>query len=237
LITTNRTRASAHAFFAWCLKQGLVESNPVVGTERSSERPRSRILSDVELKAIWATTADASDYSAVVRLLMLTGQRASEIAALKWSEISGDQIVLPAERTKNKREHRIPITAPVAVILDSRPRRTGRDFIFGRRWGSPLTGWSVSKAALDARLGKAVKPWTHHDLRRTAATTMADRLAVAPHIIEAVLNHVSGHKGGVAGVYNLAAYEIPKRQALTLWAEHLLSVVGERPATVVPMRA
>jgi len=96
----------------------------------------------------------------------------------------------------------------------------------------------VSKATLDARIGAAVPHWTHHDLRRTAATRMAE-LGIAPHIIEAILNHVSGHKAGVAGIYNRAAYETQKRHALASWADHLLAIVEGRAVatTVVSLRA
>jgi len=113
------------------------------------------------------------------------------------------------------------------VILDGRPRREGRDYVFGRRWDSPLAGWSVLKAGLDQRLGSAVTDWTHHDLRRTTATRMAE-IGISPHIVEAVLNHVSGHKAGVAGIYNRADYETQKRHALISWGEHLLKIVEGR---------
>jgi integrase len=118
----------------------------------------------------------------------------------------------------------------VRAILDGRPRREGRDYVFGRRWNSPLAGWSVLKAGLDRRLGSAVTDWTHHDLRRTAATGMAE-IGIAPHIVEALLNHVSGHKGGVAGIYNRADYETQKRHALTAWGVHLINIVEGRPVT------
>ena len=77
--------------------------------------------------------------------------------------------------------------------------------------------------------------WVIHDLRRTVVTRMAE-LGVQPHIIEAVINHASGHKGGVAGVYNRATYDREKRAALNLWAEHVLAVVEGRTATVVSMK-
>jgi integrase len=237
-VTANRVRASLSAFFAWAIREGLAESNPVIGTSRSPERSRDRVLSPAELKAIWAATADGSDYSTVVRLLALTGQRASEIAGLRWSEVVDDQIVLPGERTKNGRQHRIPVTKPVRAILAARPRRPDRDLIFGRRHDRPLTGWTVCKAALDARLGKAMAHWTHHDLRRSMSTMMAEKLNVAPHVIEAVLNHVSGHKHGIHGVYNIAEYEAQKRRALTKWAGHLLAIVeGRASEKIVPLRA
>src|SRR5262249_48345529 len=223
---------------AWCIRQGLADNNPVAGTGRQPEKSRDRTLSDSELKVIWAATADASDYSAVVRLLALTGLRAAEVAGLKWSEIVGDQIVLPPVRVKNKREFRVPIVPAVKQCLDARPRRPGRDLIFGRRHNRPLTGWSVLKTGLDQRLGDAVADWTHHDLRRTCATRLME-LGTAPHIVAAVLNHVSAFKGGVHGVYDRSTLEPQKRLALTLWAERLLAIVEGRIAKrkIVPLHA
>jgi integrase len=237
-VASNRTAAALGAFFSWAIREGLASSNPAAGLNRQPERSRARVLNDNELKAIWAATADASDYSAVVRLLMLTGQRAAEIAGLRWSEIAGDQVVLPPERVKNNRQHIVPITDAMRAILDGRPRRPGRDLIFGRRWDAPLRGWGVLKAALDQRIGAAATPWVHHDLRRSCATRLAE-LDVAPHVIEALLNHVSGHKAGVAGIYNRSTLEPQKRHALTAWHERLLAIVEDRPASdkVVSLRA
>jgi integrase len=140
----NRVRASLSAFFSWCMAQGFADANPVIGTDRRPEQSRDRVLSNAELKAIWAATADNSDYSSVVRLLTLTGCRANEIASLSWSEVQDDVIVIPASRTKNGRERRIPMSDPVKAMLAERPRRHGRDFVFGRRDGRPLSGWSGS---------------------------------------------------------------------------------------------
>jgi integrase len=237
-IEANRVRTSLSAFYAWCIREGLVESNPVIGTERRPERSRSRVLDDSELRAIWAATAGNDDFSAIIRLLALSSCRANEIAALRWSEVHADKIVLPASRTKNAREHVVAITAPMRVILDARPRRDGRDFVFGRRENRPFTGWSVCKTLLDQRIkdnGAAVAHWTPHDLRRVCATRMADELGIAPHIIEAVLNHVSGHKHGVHGIYNRSSYETQKRQTLMMWGEYLLSVVEARAAKITPL--
>ena len=227
-VESNRVRSSLAAFFAWCIREGWVDTNPATGGSRSPERSRERVLDDNELHAIWQATADGRDYSAIIRLLMLTGQRRDEIGGLRWSEITGDCIVLPAARTKNAREHVVPLAPAALAIIAARPRRDDRDCIFGRV--GAFSGWSVSKAALDAQLGDTVGEWTQHDLRRTAATKMAD-MTIAPHIIEAVLNHVSGHKHGVAGVYNRSDYAEPKQHALNAWAEHLLEIVEGRPAT------
>jgi integrase len=108
------------------------------------------------------------------------------------------------------------------VILSQVPRRNGRELVFGEGTGG-FSGWSRSKIRLDRRiaeLGAAVRLWRLHDIRRTGATGMAT-LGVQPHVIEAVLNHVSGHKAGVAGIYNRAQYSTEKRQALELWSNHL----------------
>jgi integrase len=192
-VESNRVRSSLAAFFAWAIREGLTDSNPAAGGSPAPERSRSRTLSDDELRMIWKETADDRDYSAIVRLLMLTGQRVAEIGSLRWSEIDGDRIRLSAERTKNGRAHNVHCSAPVRAILEARPHRG--DFVFGRDRDRPFTGWSVCKAEFDSRLGDAVADWVHHDLRRTMATRMAE-MGIAPHIIEAVLNHVSGHKGG-----------------------------------------
>jgi integrase len=237
-VEANRVRASLAAFFAWCIREGMTDSNPAAGATQRPERSRERVLTDAELKVIWTATAGTTDYGAIVRLLMLTGCRLAEIGSLRWSEIDGDRILLPASRTKNGKAHVVPLSAAARAILDARPRRDDRDFVFGRDQNRPFTGWSVSKAAVDERIGADAANWTHHDLRRTAATKMAE-LGIAPHLIEAVLNHVSGHKHGVAGIYNRATYEPQKKHALDAWADHLIGIVEGRPAaeTVVPLRA
>lgn len=236
-VTSNRVRASLSAFFGWCLRQGLLDVNPTAGTGREIEFSRIRVLDDGEIRTIW-NALENNDYGAIVKLLALTAQRAGEIALLRWSEVQEAEIVLPAERVKNKREHRIPITAPVRAILDAQPRREGRDFVFGRGDGG-FSGWSKSKKRLDESIremaGSSLPPWRLHDIRRSVATHMAN-LGTLPHIIEAVLGHVSGHKAGVAGVYNRAAYEAEKRQALSLWADHVLAIVEGRESKVVPLR-
>ena len=149
-----------------------------------------------------------------------------EIGGLRWSEIDLETgaIHLPAERTKNGKAHMVPLSKPARAILQSRPRLAGRDHVFGL--GEGFSGWSASKAALDASLPK-LADWTLHDLRRTAVTSMAE-LGTAPHVIEAVVNHLSGTKGGIAGVYNRANHYNERREALELWAKHLMSLVAGR---------
>lgn len=215
----------------------------MVGTNKYEEAARERVLADDELRAIWRALED-DHYGAIIKLLMLTGQRADEIANLAWSETGEDAFTLPAARTKNRRQHQVPLSNAALAILAAQPRRlnaagTPRDFVFGTAERG-FSGWSKCKERLDQRIaatrGAPLPHWTPHDLRRTCATRMAD-LGVLPHVIEAVLNHVSGHKSGVAGIYNRALYEPEKRQALVLWADHLQSIVHGGERKIVPIRA
>jgi integrase len=235
--TRNRVRANLSTFFSWAIKKGidLPKGNVASYTEKHKENSRTRVLSDEELRAIWGACSDNA-FGAIVKLLLLTGQRKSEIGFLRWDEIRDEQILLPGERTKNKRDHVVPLSDAAKEILN-KFRADGRTHVFGR-YDTGFGGWNTAKRELDARLtgaGNVLPYWTLHDLRRTVATGMAE-LGVQPHIVEAVLNHVSGHKGGVAGIYNRATYDREKREALNLWAEHVVATVESRAATVVPMK-
>jgi integrase len=153
--------------------------------------------------------------------------------ALRWPEIDLDAklITLSSARTKNGLEHRIPLASEATAIL--RSCNPHRDLVFGIGQDG-YSGWSKSKTALDTACG--VKGWTLHDLRRTAATGMAD-LGVQPHVIEAVLNHISGHKAGVAGTYNRSTYAAEKKAALDLWASHLnVAIAKANGANVTSIR-
>jgi integrase len=226
IVAANRARSALSAFYTWAIGEGLCESNPVIGTNTAGEEtPRDRVLSDAELVAIWKGLPD-SDYGCIVKLLMLTGQRRDEIGSLRWSEVDvdGKMIELPADRAKNGLPHRIPLSDEALAVLKSCIRSPAREYVFGDS-ANGFSGWSKAKARLDNLTG-INEPWVLHDLRRTAATRMAD-LGVLPHIIEAALNHVSGHKRGVAGIYNKATYEPEKRAALELWANHIRAAVAK----------
>jgi integrase len=223
-VTRNRVRVSLSAFWNWAGRQALAEGNPVRGTDSAKERRRDRVLSDAELAALWCALPPGP-FGDMVRLLMLTGQRRSEIAGLRWSEVDFAQglIRLPAERTKNKHPHEVPLAPLAKGILESRRDRSpevplggGEALVFGH-----FPSWSSAKAALDLRCG--IAPWTIHDLRRTCATGLGN-LRVPPHVIEQILNHRSGHKAGVAGTYNRSAYPAEVREALARWADHVASL-------------
>jgi integrase len=238
-VTANRVRASMSAMFAWGMREGLVLANPVANTNKREEKPRERVLVDSELRAIWQAVGDGQ-YGTIVKLLMLTGQRANEIAGLRWTELDFDRgvISLPGSRTKNGRPHELPMSAQVRTLLSEQSQVEGRDLVFGKGAG-PFSGFSRCKEALETDIaeqtGRSLAPWVLHDLRRSVATGMAD-IGIQPHVIEAVLNHVSGHKGGIAGIYNRAQYSAEKAQALARWDEHLQEVVAGRGNKIVTMR-
>jgi integrase len=237
-VTAARARAALSAMFNWAIREGYeIAANPVFGTNRPAEpRSRERVLVDGELAEIWRACRD-DDYGRIIRLLMLTAQRRDEVGGMRWTEIDGDTWTIPSSRTKNHREHIVPLADPALALISASPRRTDRDYVFGdgpRRNGDGhrgFSGWSKAKTALDERIVEARKAgkleWRLHDLRRTAATVMADRLGVLPHIVEAVLNHVSGHRAGVAGIYNRAKYETEMRYALERWAKYVETVAAE----------
>ncbi|MEI6537771.1 MAG: site-specific integrase, partial [Verrucomicrobiaceae bacterium] len=234
----NRARSYLSAMFNWAIMQGVADQNPVIGTGKvTKEVSRDRVLSDAELAMVWQQAGDG-DYGRVIRLLILTGQRREEVAAMPWPEINFKDKVwsIDANRTKNGRPHDVPLSGAALSLLDEAGRREGRELAFGAGDG-PFSGWSKCKAALDRRIlatlravdkkAKAPPPWRIHDIRRTVATRMSD-LGVQPHVVEAALNHISGHRAGVAGVYNRAAYSAEKRAALDLWARHIEGIVHGR---------
>jgi integrase len=237
-ITLARARAALSAFFTWAMQMGIVEANPVLGTAKPQDTtPRDRVLSDAELVAIWRACGD-DDFGRIVRLLILMPCRRSEIGGMRWGELVDLERgwTLPAERSKNGRAHTLPLLPMALAIIKAVPRMATRDYLFGVR-ANGFTPWEDAKAALGARSG--VTGWVLHDIRRSVATRMAD-LGVGPHIIEEILNHRSGHKSGVAGIYNRSSYTNEVRAALALWHDHVRTLVegGERkvlhyvPATV-----
>jgi integrase len=217
-VTRNRVRVSLSAFFNWAGRQALVEGNPCRGTDTAKERRRDRVLSDPELAALWRALP-ANAFGDILRLLILTGQRRNEVARLEWREVDFAKgiIRLPAERTKNKHPHEIPLSGMAKSILEAR-RKAGDGFVFGR-----FSAWYKAKTNLDHRC--AIPQWTLHDLRRTCATGLGN-LRVPPHVIETVLNHRGGHKAGVAGTYNHSAYPEEVREALARWADHIAAITS-----------
>jgi integrase len=165
---------------------------------------------------------------------MLTGARREEIGGLRWSEVDLDKalITLPPGRTKTAREHVVPLSTLALEVIEAQPRRD-RAHVFGAGGQHGYKGFSQGKAELDART-KIEPPWVIHDLRRTVSTKLNGELGIQPHVVEAVLGH---HQGGIASIYNRASYLREMTQALSLWADCVLSIVEDRASKVVMLRA
>jgi integrase len=228
-ISRNRTRTSISAMYKWLDAEGLVAegTNPAAGTATADEGPsRDRVLSNAELAEVWAALGE-DHVSDIIRLLILTGQRRDEITKLRWSEIDFDKalLTLSPARTKNKRTHELPLAPQALAILkrwSTNAAATGKandGMVF-----EPV-GWDLRKKKLDKvilanRGGKPMPHWTLHDLRRTCATGLAE-LGVLPHVIECILNHLSGFRAGVAAIYNRNRYLPEMREALCKWADYV----------------
>jgi integrase len=244
VVTANRVRASLSALFAWALKEtDFAEQNPVINThDAGKEESRTRVLENDEIRIIWNALED-DDYSTVIKLLLLTGQRLNEIVRLRWDEVDFERnrIALPPSRTKNGRAHHVPMSETVRLLLEAQKakRAEGQGLVFARG-DRAFAGWADGRRMLDRRIaaaGATLSHWTNHDLRRTCATRMAEDLQVQPHVVEAILNHVGGHKAGVAGVYNLASYMPEKAAALQMWDTHVAAIAKGCESNVVSLRA
>jgi integrase len=231
-VQANRTLASISKFLNWCVGEGYINSNPAQLINKNPERSRDRLLSMDELAHIWRALP-AGDFGDILRLLTLLGQRRDEIAQLDWKEIDLDRgvIALPASKMKNRRPHVVHLGPTAVAILQARDRGE-RPLVFGTGHGG-FSSWNPRKRGLDAKL--ELEPWVIHDLRRAVSTHM-NEIGVTPHIVEAVLGHVSGSRGGVAGVYNLAAYEPDKRAAMLRWDEHLMAAIEGRDTNILPFK-
>jgi integrase len=222
-------RATLSGFFRWCMAEGFADddwSNPVAGTNKIvTNGARERVLTDAELAAVWRACDDASEHDVITKLLILTGCRRVEVGGMRWSEIALGHWTIPEERSKNHRAHVLPILPAMRKILDARPRVADRDQLFGARSAAGFNRWSQLKPALDKASG--VTGWTLHDLRRTVATGMS-KLGVQPHVVEAVLNHYSGHRKGVAGTYNRNPYSAEIKAALTAWHAHVRKLASRK---------
>jgi integrase len=200
----NHAFAAIRTFLRWCVRRRYIHHSPVEGIEPPAKAgSRERVLSDDELRAVWqAADATEGHFSAIVKLLILCGQRRSEIANLRaeWLDLDKTTCTIPANHTKNKRSHTFPVGSLSLSVLQG-GLHSADWLVFSARGScgtKPFNGWSKAKAALDKKvaelqvsISKPIAPWTLHDLRRTYATNL-QRLGVEPVVIDALLNHISG---------------------------------------------
>jgi integrase len=245
----NRTLTSLKALYGFGMSaeaMKAVASSPFAGLELKKEGDgRDRVLSKTELKAVWRAVGKLGHpYTAIVRLLILTGQRLNEIAGLRWGEVDlvEQQITLPGSRTKNGKPHIVALSSAAVDILKGAPKIESQDGLVFTVTGKPLNGWSKMRTRLNEAVTETLdnrepERWTMHDLRRTAATRMAEDLKIAPNVIDKVLNHSTGVVRGVAAIYNRAELLDERRAALEAWSRYVDELVHGTPSNVVPLRA
>jgi integrase len=248
-----KMRAALSALFGFLLEHRKIVNNPTIGIWRPPPpAARTRVLNckpDVrgadECKWFWrGCDAVGEPYSTALKLLLLTGQRLREISDMRRSELSDDFSVLhlPPERTKNGRAHDVPLPPLARDLIRNVPKIEGpEDFVFTTNGRTAVGGWNRAKRRLDERMlelarkergpDATIPAWVIHDVRRTCATGMAG-IKIPPFIVEACLNHVSGAKGGIAGVYNVEEYSKEKADALQRWARHIEGIVTGKAAKV-----
>jgi integrase len=228
-------------FMRWCERRHYVETSPAARLLlRVQSTSRTRVLSDDELKCIWRACDGfgrcestrlplPSHFATIVKLLILTGQRRGEIAQLQssWLDLENKTLTIPANIAKNARESVIPLCASSAALLAPllRKQPPANGYIFSARTptSKPFNGWSKAKEQLDKLSG--VDGWTIHDLRRTFATRLAE-MGVAPHVIERLLNHITGTISGISAVYNRAKYAEEMRSAIEAWEARVQEILS-----------
>jgi integrase len=230
--------AYASVLFGWAAKRGDIPANPLAQMAKpEAPKSRDRVLADDELAAVWKSTSGLNKpFGSFFRLLIATGQRRSEVAGMGWAELNRDakEWTVPADRAKNGVAHLVPLNDLAVAELDrlacvpdgaEEPTWPKGGLVLSTTGKTPISGITKAKATLDAaiadaREGKALSHWRIHDLRRTLATGF-QKLGVRFEVTEAVLNHVSGARGGVAGVYQRHHWKDEKRSALDAWARHV----------------
>jgi integrase len=239
-VQANRVVQTLRAMFNWARREGRCDANPAADLRSAiKEASRDRVLSDAELAAVWRATALIGEpFGPYVRLLVLTGQRRSETAHMRWRDVNLNAATweIPAIENKQGRVHGVPLSDASVALLRELTRCSGDPaaFVFTTTGGErPISGWSKAKAHLDAIIAAPVARWTLHDLRRTVASGMA-RLGIAPHVCEKVLGHEPAAISGVAAVYNRHDYGDEKRRALDAWTIHV-ATIADASDKVVPL--
>lgn len=238
-VKANRLLSLTKVIFEFAAQHGYIEASPVVLKQKMAggrEKPKNRVLTPAEIKTFWTVIRDREGFMthrtrSILRLILLTAQRPGECASAEWDHIDLDARVwsLPPEVTKAERAHVVHLSNEAIEILKAaREHSAGKRYVFpsDRANGNPTGTQTLSMALLrlhkDGEFG-GMKSFTPHDLRRTAATRMAD-IGTHAHIVEKLLNH---KMKGVMAVYNYAEYLPERKQALVDWGKQVALYVGQ----------
>ncbi len=239
-IMANRVLAHVKRLLKWAASRDIIENDPAAHVEKVvPETKRERVLSNEELASVWqAAEQTGYPFGSAVQMLILTGARREEIFSLSWSEIDGDVIRLPAERSKANEGRTIPLSPQALDLLDSLPRFEDGDVVFSFTGEKRFDNVGRAKPRLDKVIafahGEPVPAWRLHDIRRTVATGL-QRLGVRLEVIETVLGHVSGSRAGIVGNYQRYRFEAEAKVALVAWGEHVMTAIEpSKKASVVP---
>ena len=217
-VTQNHTFDTIVTFFNWCLRRDFIDRHPLQGEPKPAPKHhRERALTEDELRAVYRRAEQYPfPYGHIVRLLILTGQRKSEIVHLKWGRVGETLQFLD---TKNRTDHEIPLLPMASQVIESIPHR--KPYLFQNTKTRPFSAFSKAKIVFDSKLD--IPPYRLHDLRRTFSTNMA-MIGTPLHVTERILNHKSGTISGVAKIYNRYEFTKEMHRALNLWEKHLKSL-------------
>jgi integrase len=255
LVPRNRGLSDARArsafgalsvLFGWLKRRRRIEINPCADLDRPAPaEARQRALSDEQIRWFWHACDEVGEpFGTIFKLLLLTGARLNEVAGMRRDELiaEGAMWELPGARTKNKRPHKVPLPTVAQNIISAVPN--GSRVIFSTTGTTPPSGWSRAKRRLDAAMlavaradrgpDATIPPFRLHDLRRTAVTGMAE-LGIRSDVIELTVNHISGHRGGIAGVYNRSELLAERKVALELWSTHV-AALARGPSNVIALQ-
>ena len=230
----NKTLAILSKFFNWLVGRDALALSPVAGVERPyEEKARERVLTDTEVRALWGACAGTGPFDRALKVMLLTGARRNEVSRIEWSELDDARRVwkLPGRRTKNGREHVIPLSTQAWALVQAQPRLAGCRYVFTTDGRTAIAAWDKHKRRIGAEAGIAYNAWRLHDLRRTCASGM-QKLGISVPVIEKALNHTSGTFRGIVGVYQQHDYADEIRIALQKWADRVKEIVGGEPGKV-----
>lgn len=233
--------AALSGFFGWAKRERRIKINPCAGEHRpAAPKARDTVLTADEIRWFWQSSGESigEPFKSIYRLLLLTGQRLNEVAGMTTDELNEDGSLwsLPGHRTKNGKPHKVPLSAAAREIIANVKRRKSNPagLVFSTTGRSPPSGWSRATNRLRAAMltlarqergaDAVIQDFVLHDLRRTFVTGLVE-LGVPPNVAELTVNHISGTRGGVAGVYNRSEMLAERQAALQRWALHVHGLV------------